>query len=330
MGGTQLRKKRRGQESTTSTIGVVSSGAMHRFSLLVVALGIAAAACTSSNAGVVVTSTAEPTPVTTLAPLGTTTTSAPGTDSTATTTTTIVLPDNDCVVGVDRSVDGYSQGCSVLDIEILAPEAVDASAVTAAAERVYEMLVTRPDLLAALVDQGLAGRIIDEDQRITDLPEFVDLYDQYPGFDWVRRGRSFPGTDLIPYFAGAEENLLCSEEDFYEGEDTFVRSFALTMKRFAIDTVDPATSLAIDQAYGRAIAQELWSNTLAEINSDEYWMEGVQSYFDANIEDTAEDREPNSSHNAVNTRDELREYDPALWTIAASVFGEGDWRPSCP
>ncbi|HSJ70681.1 MAG TPA: hypothetical protein VLA29_03430 [Acidimicrobiia bacterium] len=301
---------------------------MHRFSLLAVALAITVAACTSSNAGVIVTSTTDQTPITTLAPLGSTTTSAPGTDPT--TTTTIALPENECVVGADASVEGYAQGCSVLGIEILAPEDVEPSAVTAAAERVYEMLLSRPDLLAAMVDQGLAGRIIDEDQRITELPEFADLYDQYPGFDWIRRGRSFPGTELVPYFAGAEENLLCSDGDFYEGEDDFVRAFALTIKRFGIDTADPATSLAIDQAYGRAIAQGLWNNTLAEINADEYWMEGAQSYFDANLEDTAEDREPNSSHNAINTRDELLDYDPALWTIAASVFGEGEWRPSCP
>lgn len=299
-----------------------------RVSVLVFVGALAVPACTSSDAGVIVTSTTEATPITTLAPLGTTTTSAPGTDPT--TTTTIVLPENECVVEIDASVEGYAKGCRVLDIEILAPEEVDPSAVTAAAERVYEMLASRPDLLAAVVDQGLAGRIVDEDQRITELPEFTDLYEQYPGFDWVRRGRSFPGTDLIPYFAGAEENLLCSDGDFYEGEDDFVRAFALTIKRFGIDTVDPATSLAIDQAYGRAIAEGLWSNTLAEINSDEYWVEGVQSYFDVNLEDTAEDREPNSSHNAVDTRTELRDYDPALWTIAASVFGEGDWRPGCP
>ncbi len=300
--------------------------------LLVGIVAVALAACSTSDATVVRTSTTSPTPVTTLPPLGTSggteTTTAP--DATSTTSTTVALPDNECVVGRDTSVDGYAQGCTVLGIEILAPDDVDPSAVVAAAERVYEMLVNRPDLLAAVVAQGLAGRIIDEEQRITDLSEFSDLYDEYPGFDWIRRGRAFPGTELIPYFAGAEEDLLCSAEDFYEGEDNFVRSFALTIKRFGIDTVDPATSLAIDQAYGRAIAQGLWTNTLAEINADEYWMEGVQSYFDANLEDTAEEREPNSSHNAIDTRIELRDYDPALWTIAASVFGEGEWRPSCP
>jgi hypothetical protein len=300
--------------------------------LLVGLVAVALSACSASDATVVSTSTTNPSPVTTLPPLGTNggagTTTAPG--ATSTTTTTIALPDNECVVGIETSVEGYTQGCTVLGIEILAPEDVEPSALTAAAERVYEMLLYRPDLIAAVIDHGLAGRIIDEDQRITDLPEFTDLYDQYPGFDWARRGRSFPGTELVPYFAGAEENLLCFDDDFYEGEDNFVRAFALTIKRFGIDTVDPATSLAINQAYGRAIAQGLWRNTLAEINADEYWMEGAQSYFDANLEDTAEDREPNSSHNAIDTRDELFDYDPALWTIAASVFGEGEWRPNCP
>jgi hypothetical protein len=59
-------------------------------------------------------------------------------------------------------------------------------------------------------------------------------------------------------------------------------------------------------------------------------MEGAQSWFDANLEDTAEEREPNSSHNEVDTRAELLDYDPTLAAIAASVYGDGTWRPACP
>jgi hypothetical protein len=213
---------------------------------------------------------------------------------------------------------------------ILAADEVDPSALEAQAERAFEMLRFRPDLAAAVSATPLEGRVIGAEQRITDLPEYAELYEQYPGTDWRRVGRSFPGTDLVPAFAGAEENLLCFDEDRYQGEDDFVRSFALTIRRFGLDAVDPATSQAITQAYGRAIAQGLWTNTLAEINDDEYWMEGTQSFFDANLEDDSEDRPPNSSHNAIDTREELREYDPSLWTILASVYGDTDWRPTCP
>jgi hypothetical protein len=166
--------------------------------------------------------------------------------------------------------------------------------------------------------------------RRTGRARLRDARDLYPGTDWNRRGRSFPGSDEVPFFAGAEENLLCLTDDLYEGEDDFVRTFALTIRRFALAPADPATDLAIDQAYGQAIAAERWVNTLAEINSDEYWMEGAQSWFDANLEDTAEEREPNSSHNEVDTRAELLDYDPTLAAIAASVYGDGTWRPACP
>ena len=303
--------------------------------ITVVVLALVAASCTSNDVGEIATSTTSDTPVTTLPPAGGDTTSSTGGSGTAsstssTTTTTIALPALACEVASDTRVEGYAQGCDVLGMTVLAAEDVDPVAVEGLAERVYEMLRFRPDLVAAVVDAGLAGRVIGADETITALPEFTELYEQYPGFDWRRRGRWFPATDLVPFFAGAEENLMCLDDDFYTGEDSFVRTFGLTMKRFGIDVVDPATAQAIDQAYGRAIAQGLWENTLAEINADEYWMEGTQSFFDANIEDDSEDREPNSSHNAIDTRDELREYDPALWTILASVYGDTEWRPSCP
>jgi hypothetical protein len=108
-----------------------------------------------------------------------------------------------------------------------------------------------------------------------------------------------------------------------------MRDFAITIRRFAMDIVDESTSAAIEQAYGVAIAEGKWQNTLAEINSEQYWAEGVQSFFDAHLEDNAEEREPISSHNHVNTRDELRAYDRALYEIALSVFGDTDWRPAC-
>lgn len=304
---------------------------MGRFLLPLLLLALLAGACTSSDAAEPIAPTTTLATVTTLASTGevqTTTTTPTGTTA-APTTTTVPPPTNDCVVASNTSTEGYTQGCTVLDILLLAEEEVDPAALDAQADRILNMLITRPDLIAALQESAVEGRVIPAGSRITSVPDYGDLYDDYPGTDWNRLGRSFPGTEMLPVFSGAEENLLCSTEDRYEGEDIFVRTFALTIRRFGLDAVDEGTSAAINQAYSRAIAAGLWKNTLAEINDDEYWMEGVQSYFDANREDTAEDREPNSSHNAVNTRDELAEYDPALWAIANSVFGDTDWRPGC-
>lgn len=293
----------------------------------VMALALVCGACTGDGTVSTTSSTTLPSPVTTLPPAGTTTISVPDSD---TTTTTQTIPTNDCVVSTDTSVDGYTRSCIVLGITIRSDEAVTDKAFAAESGRVYNMLITREDLVEAMVGTAVEGRILGPDQRITSLPEFTELYELFPGIDWDGRERVYPGTAEIPYFTGGEENLLCSPDDRNEGEDMFVRVFGLTIRRFGLDVADPSTSTAINQAYGRAIAAGLWENTLAEINSDEYWMEGVQSFFDANLENNEEDREPNSSHNHVNTRDELRAYDPALWAIANSIFGDGEWRPTCP
>ena len=50
----------------------------------------------------------------------------------------------------------------------------------------------------------------------------------------------------------------------------------------------------------------------------------MQSWYDAN-------QTPQTGiHNEIDTREELRTYDPALFAIAESVYGDSDWRPSCP
>jgi hypothetical protein len=302
--------------------------AMLRVGAIVVVAGLVATACTASDAVPVPTSASPATTltaVTTLAPVASTTTPPPET----TTTITAPIPENECTVAPTSAVEGYAQGCTVLGIEVLAAEEVDAKAVSEVADRTYNMLVFRPEYAPAITAFPIGIRVMGSSQRIMELPEFDEIYFHHPGFDWRYLGRSFPGTANIPFAAGAEENLLCSKEDRYEGEDAFIREFAITIRRFAMESVDASTSEAIEQAYAVAIAEGKWKNTLAEINSEQYWAEGVQSYFDANLEDNAEEREPISSHNQVNTRDELRSYDRALFEIASSVFGDTEWRPSC-
>ncbi|KAA3635841.1 MAG: hypothetical protein DWP92_10380 [Armatimonadetes bacterium] len=300
---------------------------MARRLLPLLVLLVLASACTgSSDDTTTSTPTTAPTPLTSLAPAPseTTTTVAP-----PTTAATVPPPTNDCVVESRTSVEGYTQGCDVAGFEILAAEEVDEEAVSQLSDRIFNMLLARPDLRDALVLAGVNARVIGMDQALPNLPEFEELYELYPGTDWHRAARSFPGTDVIPLVAGAEENLLCLDDDRYAGEDPFLRDFALAIRRFGMYAVDPAMNARIEQSYGAAIAQGLWVNTLAEINSDEYWAEGTQSYFDVNLEEP-DDRPPNSSHNHVDTRDELREYDPRLYDIAHAVYGDTDWRPTCP
>lgn len=296
---------------------------------IAIATAMLAAACTPSDAAPATSTTAPSTtiaPVTTLAPTSTTTTQPP---ETTTTTTTVPLPENECRVAPTTAVEGYTKGCTVLGLEVLAGEDVDPAAIEGLADRAYNMLVNSPGYTEAIAAYPIGIRIMGVDQTINKLPEFDQIYFHHPGTDWRRLGRSFAGTEIIPYAAFAEENLLCSEDDVYGGEDIFLREFAITIRRYAMAATDTATWQAIEQSYAVAIAEGKYQNTLAEINAEQYWAEGVQSFFDANLEDNAEEREPISTHNHVNTREELRAYDRSLWAIAMSVFGDTEWRPSC-
>ena len=299
--------------------------------LFVAVLVFLAAGCQSaSGEDASTTSTFAPMSTTTVAGEPTTTETPPSIAPTTTTTiatTTTTIPEPQCVVrSIGSDEDFYRTSCEQAGITIAAAETIAAGALEAAADRIAALLAARPEIGAAIAASIQQVSIIGRDQRITTLPEFEELYSVHPGTDWNRLGRSFPGTQEIPVAAGAEENLLCLETDRYEGEDMFVREFGWTIRRFGIANVDPGLDRSIEDAYNRAIAADLWRNTVAEVNSDQYWAEGVQSFFDVNNE---EEDEKDQVHNQIDTREELRAYDPFLYELLVKVFGETEWRPEC-
>ena len=62
----------------------------------------------------------------------------------------------------------------------------------------------------------------------------------------------------------------------------------------------------------------LWKGKYASTNRAEYWAEAVQSWFNDN-------RENDHDHNHVNTRKELKEYDPDIAKLVEEVFGTREW-----
>ena len=67
----------------------------------------------------------------------------------------------------------------------------------------------------------------------------------------------------------------------------------------------------------------MWEGTYASSNAEEYFAEGVQSWFGTNRENDAE-------HNDIDTRDELITYDPRLAGLLAQVFGDNPWQYEGP
>ena len=82
----------------------------------------------------------------------------------------------------------------------------------------------------------------------------------------------------------------------------------------------------LESAYASAMTAGLWKDTYAATNYDEYWAEGVQDWFDANLEANP----ANGIHGAIDTRAELENYDPSLHTLVREIYGDAVWKPGCP
>ncbi len=72
----------------------------------------------------------------------------------------------------------------------------------------------------------------------------------------------------------------------------------------------------LETAHEAARASGLLANTYAMESSQEYWAEGVQDWYNTNLEADP----PNGIHNHVDTREELLAYDPPLYDLIAEVL----------
>lgn len=183
-----------------------------------------------------------------------------------------------------------------------------------------QMLNHRPEIAKAIADAGVRIAIMARDEFTTDVPEHSDLT---PAAYWNQRARGLGATKERPAVSCGEENLLCLEGDPYSTENIFIHEFGHVIHEIGMAGVDRSFDDRLRAAYDAAIAEGLWKGKYASTNRSEYWAEGVQSWFDTN-------RENDHDHNHVNTRAELREYDPHLAALCEEVFGDEDWRYTRP
>lgn len=158
----------------------------------------------------------------------------------------------------------------------------------------------------------------------TDMPEYAHLASDTT-VNWDVRARGLGGTLQLPMTSCAEENILCYQIDKYHAEDIFIHEFSHTIHAVGILPTNPGFNDVLQKALDAAIAGGKWENTYAATNIWEYWAEGVQSWFNVN----ADVPQPDGKHNHVNTRKELKSYDPVLYQIVASYFPEVEFELSC-
>lgn len=194
---------------------------------------------------------------------------------------------------------------------IVSSSRVNDYALKEAAYLIDMMLSKRPDLREAMIASGSRMIVMAYDEYTTDIPEHSNLR---PKEYWDARARGLGGSQEEPVCSCAEENLLGFEGDPYAAECILIHEFAHNIHYRGMVRLDPTFDDRLKQTYERAMAQGLWRSKYASTNHAEYFAEGVQSWFNNN-------RPPDHDHNHVDTREELKEYDPGLAAICEEVFG---------
>ncbi|MBP7507321.1 MAG: hypothetical protein KA807_05850 [Prolixibacteraceae bacterium] len=158
----------------------------------------------------------------------------------------------------------------------------------------------------------------------TDIPEHAFLAND-TSINWDLRARGLGGDMELPLTTCAEENLLCYQIDKYHAEDILVHEFAHAIHLIGISPKDPSFNNILQKYLDNAVSAGKYEKTYAKTDIYEYWAEGIQDWFNVNAEVPL----PDGKHNQINTREELKEYDPDLYKLINIYFSEFCNSPSC-
>lgn len=206
----------------------------------------------------------------------------------------------------------YTKYTEASGYPIVSSSKVNDYALKEAAYLIDMMLAKRPDVRKAMIDSGSRMIVMAYNEYTTDIPEHANLS---PKDFWDARARGLGGSRTDPVCSCGEENVLAFPGDPYSTENILIHEFAHNIHLRGLVRIDNTFDTRLKQAYERAMTAGLWKGKYASTNHAEYFAEGVQSWFDNN-------RPPDHDHNHVDTRNELKEYDPGLANLCAEVFGE--------
>ncbi|MBF9254064.1 glycoside hydrolase [Pontibacter sp. 172403-2] len=226
----------------------------------------------------------------------------------------------------------YKKYADAFGIPVVSSDKVPGTALLVARDIVNYMLVKRMDVREDLIKRGARVLVMAQTEMETDLPERRDWkkpekddrrltpgerenYDKPGGIAsmsdqeyWNKRARGMGG--LVT--SCAEENLLGYPGTRYYGENILVHEFSHNIMG-ALRTADPALYKEIGAAYEAAKSKGLYKGQYAINTVAEYWAEGTQWWFWSNIEYY-------DGQTRVQSPDDLKAYDPALYSILARVY----------
>ena len=214
----------------------------------------------------------------------------------------------------------YRKSTSVNGFPIVSSNKVSDFALKEAAYLVDHMIGHRQDIINNMIKRNCRLVVMAHNEFTTQVPEHSGMT---PARFWDRRARGLGSSRTDPVVSCAEENLLCYPGDPYNTENIMIHEFAHAIHLNGIYDVDTTFDKRLAETYKTAMAKGLWKSKYAANNKAEYWAEGVQSWFNTN-------RPPDHDHNHVDTREELKTYDPSLAKLVEEIFGDSEWRYKRP
>ena len=178
-------------------------------------------------------------------------------------------------------------------------------------------------VLDAMVKVKTRVTVMARYEGTTDVPEYAHLKADTT-LNWDLRARGLGGDLELPLTSCAEENLLAYQIDKYHAEDILIHEFSHSIHLIGIVQVDTTFNIKLDKLLKQAVSKGKYANTYAKTDIAEYWAEGVQDWFNVN----AEAPKPDGKHNQLNTREELKKYDPDLYELISHYFSEFKVSPS--
>ena len=218
----------------------------------------------------------------------------------------------------------YEKYCDANGIPVVASGLVDDRALEWAAYQARRMTGYRIDILEEMKRNNTRLAIMSESEVLTDLPEYSDLYEVFPGTDWDRI-RGIGATMSRPVSVAPEGNVLCWQSDRWRGLfSTLAHEFPGHALANMGAKPDPMWNQRLIDTYDAAMASGLWVNRHSSTNPDEYWAIGVGAWFDM-ILDSSDDPD----FIIISTRSELANYDAGLYQLILELLPEIDV-PICP
>lgn len=212
----------------------------------------------------------------------------------------------------------YKKYVNANGIHILSSDQVPNYCLVQAHKTIYCMTSMLPqEVLNAMTRVDTRVVVMGRKEVTIQVPEHSGMMHDR-SMNWNLRARGLGGTIQEPITSCAEENIMAYPWDKYHAEDILIHEFSHSIHLIGILQVDPTINQQLKDLLAKARAEGKWEDTYAGTVFEEYWAEGVQNWFNVN----AETPYPDTKHNQVNTREELKRYDPGLYALIAKYFPE--------